>query len=405
MQLQRTEKFMLPELLAPAGDMECLKTAILFGADAVYCGGPLLQLRAGSTTFDFEKLKQAVDYTHAHGKKIYVTVNSFAENAEIDVVGDYACELHRLGADAVIVSDLGVISEIHDKCPELPIHVSTQANTQNYKAINVYKQLGVSRVVLGREMTLTEIEGLKGKTDGTEIEVFVHGAMCMAYSGRCLLSSFLINRSGNRGECAQPCRWNYYLVEEKRQNMFIPVVENEKATAILSSTDLKSIEFLDRLIDAGVASFKIEGRMKSPYYVATVVNAYRQYMDGKASLEEAEYELDCISHRPYASGFFFGDAKNSPNNDGLYHSTHSFMGIVLEDVGNEKYVVEQRNRFSVGDTLDILSPGSIAKKFEVTSITGEDGTSRESAYLVQEKVTIDCPHKLFPGDILRKKNI
>lgn len=395
---------MLPELLAPAGDMECLKTAIYFGADAVYCGGPLLQLRAGSTTFETEMLEEAVRYTHEHGKKIYVTVNSFAQNDEIELVGNYARLLYDIGVDAVIVSDLGVIAEMKRCCPELEIHVSTQANTQNYATINVYKLMGASRVVLGREMSMAEIEGLKGRIpEDMEIEVFVHGAMCMAYSGRCLLSSYLINRSGNRGECAQPCRWNYYLVEEKRKNMFIPVIEEDNATAIMSSTDLKSIEFLDRLIDAGVASFKIEGRMKSPYYVATVVNAYRQYMDKKATLEEAEYELECVSHRPYASGFFFGEAKHSPNNDGLYHSTHSFMGIVLEDLDDGSYLVEQRNRFSVGDTLEILSPGSIAKSFEVTSIIGADGKARESAHLVQEKVTIKCPVKMYPGDILRKK--
>ena len=384
--------------------MECLKAALLFGADAVYCGGPLLQLRAGQTTFNEDKLREAVEYTHAHGKKLYVTVNSFAENEEIPLVGDYAKFLYSIGVDAVIVSDIGVIAEIHEKCPALPIHVSTQANTQNYRAVNVYKQLGASRVVPGREMTLAQIEEMQEKCGDTEIEVFVHGAMCMAYSGRCLLSSFLVNRSGNRGECAQPCRWNYYLVEEKRQNMFIPVMENEKATAILSSTDLKSIEFLDRLIAAGVASFKIEGRMKSPYYVATVVNAYRQFMDGKCTLEQADYELDTISHRPYASGFFFGDAKNSPNNDGLYHSTHSFMGVVLDKCGEDEYTVEQRNRFYVGDELEILSPGSIAKSFTVTSIIGEDGQSRESAYLVQEKVRIRCPEILRPGDMLRRKN-
>lgn len=394
----------MPELLAPAGDIECLKTAIYFGADAVYCGGPLLQLRAGNTTFEVEKLEEAVKYTHEHGKKIYVTVNSFAENDEIELVGNYANRLKDIGVDAVIVSDLGVIAEIRDKCPDLPVHVSTQANTQNYGSIKVYAGMGATRVVLGREMTMAEIEGLKGKIpEGMEIEVFIHGAMCMAYSGRCLLSSYLINRSGNRGECAQPCRWNYYLVEEKRKNMFIPVIEEDNATAIMSSTDLKSIEFLDRLTAAGVASFKIEGRMKSPYYVATVVNAYRQYMDGKATLTQAEYELECVSHRPYASGFFFGEAKHSPNNDGLYHSTHSFMGIVLEELGDNTYLVEQRNRFSVGETLEILSPGSIAASFTVTSIIGEDGTARESAHLVQEKVKLECPVPLHVGDILRKK--
>lgn len=392
------------ELLAPAGSFESLKTALYFGADAVYCGGPLLQLRASGAGFSFDELGAAVEYTHERGKKIYVTVNCFAENEEIDMLGEYADTLYNLGVDAVIVSDIGAVSEIREKCPFLPVHISTQANTQNYKTINVYHGMGAQRVVLGREMTMEQIESLKGRIhEDMEIEVFVHGAMCMAYSGRCLLSSFLSNRSGNRGECSQPCRWNYYLVEEKRQNMFLPVIEEDGATAVLSSTDLKAIEFLDRLEKAGVKSFKIEGRMKSPYYVATVVNAYRHFMDGRATLEECENELECASHRPFASGFFFGEAKADPNNDGLYHQTCTFIGIVLEDKGEGRYTVEQRNRFDVGDTLEILSPAKIGMSFEVTSIRDKKGEERESAHLVQEKVDIFCPHKLSAGDILRKR--
>ena len=392
------------ELLAPAGSIESLKTALYFGADAVYCGGPFMQLRASGAGFSYEELEFAVDYTHKRGKKIYVTVNCFAENEEIDMLGEYADRLYNMGVDAVIVSDLGAVSEIRAKCPALPVHISTQANTQNYKTIEVYHSMGVERVVLGREMTMEQIESLKGRIpEGMELEVFVHGAMCMAYSGRCLLSSFLSNRSGNRGECSQPCRWNYYLMEEKRQNMFLPVIEEDGATAVLSSTDLKAIEFLDRLERAGVKSFKIEGRMKSPYYVATVINAYRQYMDGKATLEQCENELDCASHRPFASGFYFGEAKADPNNDGLYHQTCTFIGIVLEDKGEGRYVVEQRNRFDVGDTLEILSPEKIGMSFEVTSIRDSKGEERQSAHLVQEKVDIFCPCQLHEGDILRRR--
>lgn len=392
------------ELLAPAGSFESLKTALYFGADAVYCGGPLLQLRASGAGFSFDDLKNAVEYTHERGKKLYVTVNCFAQDEEIEALGDYASTLYNLGVDAVIVSDLGAVAEIREKCPALPVHISTQANTQNFKTIEVYHKMGVERVVLGREMTMEQIEGLQGRIpEDMEIEVFVHGAMCMAYSGRCLLSSFLSNRSGNRGECSQPCRWNYYLMEEKRQNMFLPVIEEDGATAVLSSTDLKAIEFLGRLEKAGVKSFKIEGRMKSPYYVATVVNAYRHFMDGTATLEECEAELDCASHRPFASGFYFGEAKADPNNDGLYHQTCSFIGIVLEDLGDGRYLVEQRNRFDVGDTLEILSPSAIGRSFEVTSIRDINGEERASAHLVQEKVSIFCPHKLHAGDILRKR--
>ncbi|MBQ6898996.1 MAG: U32 family peptidase [Clostridia bacterium] len=392
------------ELLAPAGSFESLKTALYFGADAVYCGGPLLQLRASGAGFSFEDLKNAVEYTHERGKKLYVTVNCFAQNEEIDALGDYANTLYNMGVDAVIVSDLGAVAEIREKCPSLPVHISTQANTQNFRTIEVYHNMGVERVVLGREMTMEQIESLQGRIpDDMEIEVFVHGAMCMAYSGRCLLSSFLSNRSGNRGECSQPCRWNYYLMEEKRQNMFLPVIEEDGATAVLSSTDLKAIEFLGRLEKAGVKSFKIEGRMKSPYYVATVVNAYRHFMDGTATLEQCEAELDCASHRPFASGFYFGEAKADPNNDGLYHQTCSFIGIVLRDLGDGRYLVEQRNRFDVGDSLEILSPSAVGLSFEVTSIRDINGEERASAHLVQEKISISCPHRLHEGDILRKR--
>ena len=392
------------ELLAPAGSMEALKTALYFGADAVYCGGPLLQLRAGSAAFTFEDLQQAAELVHARGKKLYVTVNSFAENGEIDQLGDYGKRLLEVGADAAIVSDLGAIAELRERCPELPIHVSTQANCLNYKTVNVYHAMGASRVVLGREMPLSAIEEMKGKIPPEmEIEVFIHGAMCMAYSGRCLLSSFLANRSGNRGECAQPCRWSYFLIEGKRQNMVIPVVEEGESTAVFSSADLKCVSFLDRLEQAGVRSFKIEGRMKSPYYVATAVNAYRHAMDGTATLEQCDAELDCASHRPYSSGFYFGEMKRDPNNDGLYHRTCDFIGVVLEDLGGGRYVVEQRNRFSVGDTLEILSPSSMGLSFPVERIVGEDGLERDTAHLVQEKVTVECPHRLAPGDLLRRR--
>ena len=393
-----------PELLAPAGSMESLRAALYFGADAVYVGGPMLQLRAAGAGFTFESLEEAAKLVHAEGKRLYVTVNCFATNEEIGLLGDYANRLLALGADAVIVSDMGAAAEIREKCPELEIHVSTQANSVNYKTVAVWAALGAKRVVLGREMTLREIEELKGRIPPeTEIETFIHGAMCMAYSGRCLLSSFLTNRSGNRGECAQPCRWNYYLVEEKRQNMFIPVAEEEGATAVLSSADLKCISFLDRLTAAGVSSFKIEGRMKSPYYVATVVNAYRQFMDGRASLEACERELDCASHRPYTSGFYFGEAKLSPNNDGLYRRTCDFIGAVLQKTGENEYLVEMRNRFAVGDTLEILSPNSMGLGFTVTAITGENGEQKNEAVLVQEKVTLPCPHPLHAGDLLRRR--
>ncbi len=391
------------ELLAPAGSMENLEAALYFGADAVYCGGPFLQLRAEAAGFSMETLKEAIRRTHEKGKKIYVTVNCFAKNREIETAGAYAKALYDMGADAVIVSDLGVIAAIREACPAIPIHVSTQANALNYKTVQIYRQLGASRVVLGREMTMEEIEQLAGRTDGAELEVFIHGAMCMAYSGRCLLSSALAARSGNRGECAQPCRWNYYLVEQQRANTAIPVVQAGEATAVLSSTDLNAIRLADRLAAAGVASFKIEGRMKSAYYVATVVNAYRQYMDGKASLDDCDAELSCASHRPYADGFFFGAAKNDPFNDGLYHSDCDFIAAVTGDSENGVCTVEMRNRFRVGDVLEILSPNSMGLSFPVTRIENAAGETLDDAALVQETLRLSCPYPLRKGDMLRRR--
>ncbi len=393
-----------PELLAPAGSLESVKTALHFGADAVYVGGPMLQLRAAGAAFTFEELSEAAALVHEKNKRLYVTVNCFARGDEIALLGDYGARLLAAGADAAIVSDLGVLAELRERCPALELHVSTQANALNWRTVNVYRSMGAKRVVLGREMTLAEIAALRAAVpDDTELEVFVHGAMCMAYSGRCLLSSYFTNRSGNRGECAQPCRWNYYLVEEKRRNTYIPVIEEAGATAILSSADLNCLPFLNDIRAAGVASYKIEGRMKSPYYVATVVNAYRQYMDGRAPLERCLAELDCASHRPYTSGFYFGECAVSPNNDGLYRRACDFTGVVLGSCGGDEYLVEMRNRFAVGDTLEVLSPESMGLEFTVPAITGADGVPKQVAELVQERVRVGCPYPLRPGDLLRKR--
>ena len=253
------------ELLAPAGDLERLRTALRFGADAVYVGGPQMQLRAGSVGFSMDDLAEAVREAHALNRRLYVTVNAFASNSEIDALSDYAQALKALGADAVIVSDLGAIAAIRRAAPDLDVHVSTQANCLNYAAAQVYADLGATRVVLGREMSLTEIAELRAKTPASlELEAFVHGAMCMAYSGRCMISAYLAGRSANRGACAQSCRWTYHLMEEKRPGQFFPVEEDDRGTTILSSLDLCCIDFLDRIAAAGVTSFKIEGRMKLP---------------------------------------------------------------------------------------------------------------------------------------------
>ena len=392
-----------PELLAPAGDMECLETAVHFGADAVYIGGPLLQLRADNVGFDREGIREAIKYAHEHGVKLYVTVNCFAKNEEIDAAEEYAKFLYEAGVDAVIVSDIGLIAAIHKAAPELEIHVSTQANCQNFSSANVYWAMGAKRVVLGREMSLDEIiEFRKRIPEEMEIEAFVHGAMCMSYSGRCMISSFLVNRSGNRGGCAQPCRWSYHLVEQKRPNEFFQVVEDEKGTAILSSHDMCAVSFLDQLEDAGICSYKIEGRMKTPFYVATAVNAYRHAIDRDLPLEVIERELDSISHRPYSSAFYFGEMKMSHGNSGAYIQKCVFIGKVL-DYSDGFVTIEQRNNFHPGDELEVISPESTGEKFTVTEIFDEEGNQREDARLIKQILRLPCPIKLRKGDLLRRR--
>lgn len=394
---------MTQELLSPAGDMEALKAAIRFGADAVYCGGPLLQLRADKAAFSNEYLAQAISYVHAQGKKLYVTVNSFAKNAEIPLVQDYAKVLHELGADAAIVSDLGVLTAVKESAPDLPVHVSTQANCCNYMAARTYYNMGAERVVLAREMTLAEIGELRAKVpEKLELEAFVHGAMCMAFSGRCLISSYFNNRSGNRGECTQPCRWSYYLVEQKRPEEYLEVEESGGVSAVLSSHDLNCLSFLDQLQSAGVSSFKIEGRMKTPYYVATVTNAYRRRMDHTAQLDALEQELLCTSHRPYSNGFYFGDLVKNHFNDGIYRQNCIFVGVV-KGWENGRLTLEQRNLFREGEELEILSPHHFGAKLTVSNIKNAKGESVSAASLVQETVSMDCTFALEPGDMLRKR--
>ncbi len=390
------------ELLCPAGSRESLETALYFGADAVYVGGPIMQLRAENAGFDNKQLSDAINFVHSKNKIIYVTVNCFATNSEISQIGDYAKFLYEAGADGVIVSDLGTIAEIKSAAPELPVHISTQANIQNYKTAEVYYNMGAERVVLGREMTLDEIAELRAKTPKSlEIECFVHGAMCMSYSGRCLISSYLTGKSGNRGDCTQPCRWMYSIVEEKRPEQHFTVIEENGASAILSSHDLCCIDVLDEIARAGVISFKIEGRMKSPYYVATVTNAYRKRIDGTANLAELHNELECASHRPYSSGFYFGALKYDHSNDGLYRQSCKFIGIVLGKDSDNRYLIEMRNKFSVGDNLEILSPYTTGKSFTVESIIDANGNPRECAHIPREILSVYSPEELHEGDILR----
>ena len=398
------------ELLAPAGDMERLQTALRFGADAVYCGGPMLQLRAGTVGFSMDDLQNAAAAVHALGKRLYVTVNAFARNDDIDAVGEYARSLKRAGADAVIVSDLGLIRTIIREAPDLDVHVSTQANCINYAAANVYYDMGAKRVVLGREMTLDQIIELRKRVpDDLELEAFVHGAMCMAYSGRCMISAYLTGRSANRGACTQSCRWKYHLMEETRPGEYFPVEENDEGMTILSSFDMNCMDFLDRLMDAGVTSFKIEGRMKSPFYVATVTNAYRKRIDAllsgtadDAQLSLLQRELNAASHRPYASGFYFGEMKRHAPDSGAYLQDTTFVGMVRSCAGG-RVVFEQRNRVFDGDVIEVLSPDTLGASFIARDIIDANGVPCAVAARPSEIYSMACDIPLHAGDLLRKR--
>ncbi len=398
-----------PELLAPAGDMERLRAALRFGADAVYAGGPMLQLRAGSAGFTMASLAEAAGAAHALGRKLYVAVNAFPTNDELDRLPDYALALEALGADGVIVADLGAIATIRRAAPRLPVHVSTQANCLNYGAAMAYYDMGCRRVVLAREMSLTDIRRLRDRVpDDLELEAFVHGAMCMAYSGRCMLSAYLTGRSANRGGCAQSCRWSFHLMEEKRPGEFFPVEEDAAGTTILSSFDLNCLDFVDQILDAGVTSLKLEGRMKSPYYVATVTNAYRRRIDGildgtttPALLDVLRSELDAASHRAYASGFYFGAMKQHAPDDGTYRQDCVFVGTVVDRLPEGRARVEARNRIREGDALEVLSPNALGLRFVARNLTDGAGNPIEAANVPMMRFDLDAPPEVQPGDLLR----
>lgn len=395
----------MTELLSPGGDLEKIKTAFYFGADAVYCGGPALHLRARPTQLSMQELADAISYAHSIGKKLYVTVNAYARSSDFEQLPGYVAELERIGADAIIVSDIGVLTAAREAAPGLPVHVSTQASCLNYVAANTYHKLGASRIILGRELSLDEIKELRDKTPPElELESFVHGAMCMAYSGRCLISAFMTARDSNRGDCAQPCRWSYKLVEQERPEEEYPIRETQDGTTILSSRDLNTIRFVEEIKAAGISSFKIEGRMKSPYYVATVTGAYRRALDGFADIDLLEREIYAASHRDFSSGFYFGELKNAPATGDGYSQDCTFIAVVKGTSEGGRVHIEQRNRFWTGDTLEVLSPDSIGLSFKVDSIQNSEGEEVDCAPHPKQPLTINCPHALKPGDILRRRD-
>lgn len=401
------------ELLAPAGNFSKLKTAIYYGADAVYVGGKSFSLRAFSDNFTDEELKMATDYVHSFNKKIYVTVNIYAKNKDFDKAREYFKYLERIGVDAVIVSDPGLISLAKRVAPCLSLHLSTQANTLNVESAKFWESQGISRIVLARELSFNEIAEInEGLSPKTELEAFIHGAMCISYSGRCLLSNYFSQRESNRGECVQACRWNYAIREVGKDGDFYPIEEDENGTYILNSKDLNMLDYIDTMVKSGVKSFKIEGRMKGEYYLATVINAYRRAIDEYYKIGDKYRdnplfltELKKTFHRAFTTAYTLGDNDKTVNYDGSQSMGNSlFIANVLGyDDERKTALVEMRNRFKVGDVLEILSPGeNFNKKFVVEKMVDEKGEEVLDAKRVQQKLYLYCPYKLNAGDILRK---
>lgn len=389
------------ELLAPAGNFDKLVTAVHFGADAVYFAGKKLGLRAFAGNFTDEEIVLAMNFLHENGKKGYVTLNIVANDSDFDEIDQYLNLLVSAKVDGVIVSDLGLISYLRNNFPQLDVHVSTQANINNSFTAKVYKDLGVKRIVLAREMSLNQIKNLKKSVGNLEIEAFVHGAMCISYSGRCLLSNYLTGRDSNRGACVQACRWKYFIREESRDDE-MEIQEDERGTYILNSKDLCLIDHLKELEDAGIDSLKIEGRMKSDYYVASVVNAYRRALDGYKDFDALHSELEKTSHRRYTTGFYFGADDKEYLEDSMPVQTYVFIAKVVENARDGFVKVEMRNRFKVGDKLEILSADeNFLKTISIEKIINSKGQEIDDCKRVQEIVSINCPFDLKVGDILR----
>ena len=401
----------MPTLLAPAGSMRPFMTALRFGADAVYCGAKEYGLRAQASNFDEDQLAQAVRMAHDAGAKVNLTLNIFAFDSDLAGMVKTAKMAHEIGVDAAIVSDIGAISRIAREVPGLDIHVSTQANVTNSETARVYQQLGAKRIVLAREMTFEQIEEMaRGIGDEMELETFIHGAVCMSHSGRCMLSSFLNGRSANRGACSQPCRWTYTLTERTRPDEPMPIEESERGTAILSSRDMCMMEHLPRMMESGLCCFKIEGRMKNELYIGTVVGAYRRAMDAYAKDPEAYMantalqrqlrgELDMISHRVYDTGFYFGQPEVCGEAVGTQQAAE-YMGYVV-DVSGGQALVEMKNRFFVGDELETVTPKGSEKLTIEDIVIDATGEHVGVVNVPNTLVRIPCGNKLEKGDMIR----
>lgn len=401
-----------PELLAPAGNLEKLKMAINFGADAVYLGGSKLNLRAFADNFTDDELKEALEYAHERGKRVFVTINVFPHNEDLIGLEEYLKKLYDLKVDAILVSDPGIIMTARETVPDLELHLSTQANNVNWKSAQFWHKQGVKRIVLARELSLTEIKEIRNKLpEDCEIEAFVHGSMCMSYSGRCVISNYMTGRDSNRGQCAQPCRYKYYLMEEKRPNEYFPILEDERGTYILNSKDLCMIEYIPELAQAGINSFKIEGRMKSPYYVASIVKAYRQAIDAYFE-NPKEYkfqkkwmdDLTKASHRVYYTGFYFGDINKQAQESSSYIRDYDIVGIVRDyDKSTGVTTIEQRNRVFEGDTVEVFRSEGDSFQICLSDMKNRKGEKIEVAPSAQMIFTITTSVELKKDDMLIKK--
>lgn len=402
-----------PELLAPGGSLEKLITAVDYGADAVYIGGEAFSLRVAAENFTLEEMAEGIKYAHDRGRKVYLTANIIPHNCDIDKFEEYINEIRPLGFDAVLVADLGMFELLHKTAPEIPIHISTQANNVNYLSACKWYEMGAKRVVLAREMSLSEIEEIRERTpEDLEFEAFVHGAMCISYSGRCLLSNYMTARDSNLGACSHPCRWNYSLMEETRPGEYMPVYENERGSFIFNSKDLCMIAHIPELVKSGLSSFKIEGRVKTSYYLATVVKAYREEIDRyfddpeNYKFDEKQFaELCKVSHRPYYTGFYFGkpDENAQVYTDSSYIRDYDLVGIVTAyDEKTKTLTLTQRNRFFDGDEVEIIEPNKPFITVKVKDMANENGERIDVAPHAKMTVSFTCYESVSVGAMVRK---
>ena len=401
-----------PELLIPASSLEVLKVAVMFGADAVYIGGEAFGLRANAKNFSKEDMIEGIDFAHKHGVKVFVTANILAHNSDLEGVREYMQELKEIKPDALIIADPAIFTIAKEVCPEIEIHISTQANNTNYGTFKFWHGLGAKRVVTARELSLKEIKEIRDNIpEDLEIETFIHGAMCISYSGRCLLSSFMAGRDANKGACTHPCRWKYAVMEESRPGEYMPVYENERGTYIFNSKDLCMIEHIPEMMESGIDSFKVEGRMKTALYVATVARTYRMAInDYKKSpdyyrerIPFYKSEIAKCTYRQYTTGFFFGkpDENTQIYDSNTYVKEYTYLGLV-EGKNENGYKITQRNKFTVGEKIEVMKPNGENIEVEVKSIYTEDGESRESAPHPKEILYVDLGIELDEFDILRR---